>query len=629
MLLTSAPAGDDAAHPPELWGPPQSAAWCAPHPPNKRRTRLAARRAQYSHAPPQLTRQRVPPRRLDVVLNALWGEMLSGVLQRAAPARLQEVLDVYLEARDVVPIPDFVTHARVISLDVGKRCPFGIRAIRVNKPQPGAAADADLVLDVDIEVMSSDADVIIHAMVNDLVAPLLAKVGLRKEDASFIAMHITSSPSATTGASRLAAAAFREAPVVALGLDVAYHSKLGFEKRVPVTALPGVVPMLEILVRTEVAEYAVWPRFFAVDLAPPLLLGIPCAPGRGPAARLGVRVKAVRGLHVPVLLDKLGAPKPALPFALLRWSTGLHHRRTAPAAAPLDATGATSWDGDGACVSGDAFAPFGLEFLSVEIRAPSFGRLGAAQVKAQALTSGETLYSYAGAEADAFGPLPHTVIADTADAYQARTGALLPGRASARGVSCSGERNAMEAWLPLDGQPGAAVLLRVEMDWLRRGDSDGDGFEDAAGLAALPTGGMLSAVALARSAAALAEHSLVVAVVAARGLPPRGDWAVAVGRPGEWRTAQRTRVARGTAPDFDDAFELRSTAEAPVVTLLRVRGIATPGPALQPLAAATLPSTQLRAGDAAAMWLTLEPLPGAQLAGPVEVLLRCTLTPKM
>ena len=571
-----------------------------------------------------------------MVLNALWGDMLSGVLQRAAPARLQEVLDVYLEARDVVPIPDFVTHARVISLDVGKRCPFGIRAVRANKPQPGAAEDADLVLDVDIEVMSSDADVVIHAMVNDLVAPLLAKIGLRKEDDSFIAMHVTDMRLSGTlrvrlqSGARLAAAAFREAPVVALGLDVAYHSKLGFEKRVPVTALPGVVPMLEILVRTEVAEYAVWPRFFAVDLAPPLLLGVPCAPGRGPAARLDVRVKAVRGLHVPTVLDKLGVPKPALPFALLRWSTGLHHCRTAPAAAPLDATGAASWDGDGASGGGDAFAPFGLEFLSVELRAPSYGRLGAAQVKAQALTSGETLFSYAGAEADAFGPLPHTVIADTAEAYQARAGKLLPGRASARGVSCSGHRNAMEAWVPLDDQPGAAVLLRVEMDWQRRGDSDGDGLEDAAGLAALPSGGgMLSAVSLARSAAALSEHTLLVAVVAARGLPPRGDWAVAVGRPGEWRTAQRTRAARGSTPSFDDAFEVRSTAEAPVVTLLRVRGPATPGAALQPLAAATLPATQLRAGDAAAMWLALEPLPGSPPAAPAEVLLRCTLTPKM
>ena len=570
------------------------------------------------------------------MLNSLWGELLSGVLQRAAPSRLQEILDIYMEARDVVPIPDFVTHARVISVDVGKRCPFGIRAVRVANKADDASPDADLVLDVDIEVMSSDADVIIHATVNDLIAPLLGKLGIRKEDESFIAVHITDMRLSGTlrvrlqPGARLAAAAFREAPVVALGLDVAYHCKAGFEKRVPVTALPGVVPMLEILVRTEVAEYAVWPRFFAVDLAPPILLGVPCAPGRGPAARLDVVVKAVRGLRVPLALDKLGAPKQAHPFVTLRWSTGLKHGRTAPAEAPLDAFGATVWAGDSAPGGGDAFAPFGLEFLSVELRAPGFGRLGGAQIKAQALTSGETLFSYAGAEADAFGPLPRTVIADTADAYAARVGRLLPGRASARGVACSGERNAMEAWVPLDGEPGAAVLLRVSMDWLRRGDSDGDGTPDATGMAAIASGGMMSAVARARATAALAEHCLLVAVVAARGLPARGDWAVAVGRPGDWRTAARTRTARGTDPSFDDAFELRSTAETPVVTLLQLRGPATPGAAVTPLAAAPLPATQLRAGDAAAMWLKLEPLPGAGPAGQsVELLLRCSLTQKM
>jgi hypothetical protein len=614
-----------------------------------------------------------------VLLNGLWGDMLSGVLQRLAPSYIQEVLDVYLSARDDVPIPDFITSMRVVSLAVGARCPFGIRAVRVAKPAAPLAGGAagDLVLDIDVEVLSSDADVQIHAMVNDLIAPLLARFDLRKEDASYIAIAVSDFRVSGTlrvrlsPGARVAAAAFREAPSVALGVSVAYHCKLGFEKRVPLSALPGVDKMMQLLVQTEMAEYAVWPRFFALDLAPPALLGLRCAPPRaGAQGRMRVTLRGVRGVgeaqraaaaaeaadataraaaSAAAAAAKAGGgggdaaaaqpaavpPKPIVPFAVMRWSTGLHKQRTGAAAAPLDADGCTHWVpaagaaadvdvGGGESFTGDVFSPFGMEFLSLELRAPGCGRLGAAQMKLQAVATGETLFSFAGAAADAYTVLPRLVIGEPRDAYEARCEALLPGRARAPGVECSAARNVMDAWVPLDGQPGAAVHLRLEMDWLRVDDvaapSGGPG---------APAGGLGAAVSAARGAAAAREHTLHVAVLCARGLPPGGTWAIAVGRVGDWRGAARTRPAKGVAPAWDDAFELRQAAEAPVLTLLKLRGALQPGPAEEPLAAARLPSTQLRAGDAAAMWVKLSPRSGGGGVAGVEVLVRASLCPKL
>ncbi len=608
-----------------------------------------------------------------MLLNGLWADMLSGVLQRLAPQYVQEMLCVYLDARDVVPIPDFITAMRVVSLDVGRRCPFGIRAVRVAQPGAADAASGHLVLDVDVEVLSSDADVTIHALVNDLVAPALARLGLRRQDDSFVAIHVTDVRLRGTlrvrlaPGARLAAVAFRQQPRVDLGLALAYHSKLGFEQRVPLSALPGVAPMMELLVRTEVAEYAVWPRFFAVDLAPPALLGLPLAPPAGAQGRLRVTLLGARGVGLPQLAAATEAadaaaaraaaaaeakggdaaaaaaaapgPKPIVPFAVFRWSTGLHAHRTGPADAPLSADGATQWAAapapaedasaadaaaEGECFSGDLFAPFGLDFLCIELRAPGLGRLGAAQVKLQSVATGETLFSFADAAADAFTALPRVIIGEPRAAYEARCGALLPGRADAPGVECSAALNAMDAWVPLDGQPGAALHLRLEVDWLRGAAPAGG----AGGAGGALLGGLSGAVAKARAASAAQEHTLHVAVVAARGLPGAGTWAVAVGRAGDWQRARRTRPAKGAAPEWDDAFELRQAAEPPVVTLIQLRGALQSGPAETPAAAAALPSTQLRAGDAAAVWLTLQPLPGGA-AAPVEVLLRTSLCVKM
>jgi hypothetical protein len=666
MLLD--PARTAAGAPPSAdWGAPQSAAWCAaPH----------HRCRPKPHATAPLTHACPPLYRLDVLLNGLWGDMLSGVLQRLAPAYIQEVLDIYLSAREDVPVPEFITSMRVVSIAVGARCPFGIRAVRVAKQQapPDGAAAGDLVLDVDVEVLSSDADVQIHAMVNDLIAPLLARLELRKEDDSYIAIQVSDfritgtlrvrlSPGA-----RLAAAAFREAPSVALGVSVAYHCKLGFEKRVPLTALPGVERMMQLLVQTEMAEYAVWPRFFAIDLAPPTLLGLRAAPPRaGAQGRMRVTLRGVRGVgaaqraaaeaeaaeataraaaHAAAAAAKAGvdaadtpavAPRPIVPFAVMRWSTGLHSQRTGAAAAPLDANGCTHWvpaaaDGEhdvggGESFVGDVFSPFGMEFLSLELRAPGCGRLGAAQVKLLAVATGETLFSFAGADADAYTALPRVVIGEPREEYEARCEALLPGRARAPGVECSAARNVCDAWVPLDGQPGAAVHLRVEIDWLRVSDDAAGG--GATGGASTPAGGLGAAVASARVAAAAQEHTLHVAVLAARGLPPGGTWAIAVGRAGNWQGAARTRPANGAQPTWDDAFELRQSAEAPVLTLLKLRGALQPGPAEESLAAARLPSTQLRAGDTAAMWVKLAPSTGGGGLAGVEVLLRAALCPKM
>lgn len=82
-------------------------------------------------------------------------------------------------------------------------------------------------------------------MLNDLVAPLLSKLRLRPLDASYFALNVSDIRFVGTLRLRLSPAArfgfvgFTSPPRVALGISVAYHSKLGFERRMPVTALPG------------------------------------------------------------------------------------------------------------------------------------------------------------------------------------------------------------------------------------------------------------------------------------------------------------------------------------------------------------------------------------------------------
>jgi len=57
----------------ELWGAPQGAAW------------------------------------LDVLLTSLWPDLLAGVVESIGPALADPVLNAYLNARDVVHIPEFIT----------------------------------------------------------------------------------------------------------------------------------------------------------------------------------------------------------------------------------------------------------------------------------------------------------------------------------------------------------------------------------------------------------------------------------------------------------------------------------------------------------------------------------------
>lgn len=95
---------------------------------------------------------------LDVILGALWPDLMRPILSALAPGVVEGVLAAYLEARDIVPVPSFITALKVKSVDAGGRCPFGIRGVRVSPK--GALPDGGLVVDMDIELLSSDMVVI-------------------------------------------------------------------------------------------------------------------------------------------------------------------------------------------------------------------------------------------------------------------------------------------------------------------------------------------------------------------------------------------------------------------------------------------------------------------------------------
>ena len=421
--------------------------------------------------------------RLDVLLNALWPDLLAPLVAEVVPPYAQDVLNAYLSEREVLSIPDFITSLRIATFRFGAHCPYGTRAVRVGRP--GLAANGDCVLELDIETLSSDMDITIHAGLNDLVAPLLEALHLRPEDSSYIAITVSDVRVVGTlrvrlcPGMRIAAAGFTEVPAVTLGLTLAYHNKLGFTRSLPVTALPGVEFTLRKLVQTEIAHYAIWPRFLAVDLVPPVLLGLSSAGDREPHGLLRVTLLQVKGVGLDALA-KAGAeaaasgeghaqPRPVVPYAIIQWGLESNRRRLPPAAEPLDEDGCTHWEGaptaagdfTGVTTDCDVFSVLGLDFFTVTLHAPGYGRLGAAQVKMQTMSTGETLFSFADTASDAYTPLPRVIFGAAQADYQARFDPLLPGRSTAPGVSFGGQLGVMQAWVPLDGQPGAAVHLRL------------------------------------------------------------------------------------------------------------------------------------------------------------------------
>lgn len=615
LLLTSATdETEQQAHPPSAWGPPEGAAW------------------------------------LDVLLGALWRDVLCGLVEHVTPSALQEVLNAYAQERDVVPIPSFITHLVVASFSLGKaHCPVATRAVRACAP--GVAAHGDTVLDVDVEALSSDMNVTLHAVLNDGVAPLLRALGLREEDDSYLAITVTDvrfvgtlrarlSPSA-----RIASCGFTAPPAVSLGLAIAYHSKLGFHRSLPLSALPGVPAMLELLVQAAVAEYALWPRCFCVDLAPPLLLRLPRAGERAPHGELRLTLLEARGLMDATVAPATAAaacapgreaapagplsPATAAPFATVTWGLEMKRLRLDAADAPPGEDGSVTWGGGSGCTrTCDVFAPLGIDFCTLALHVPGRGRVGAAQVKLQTLGTGETLFSWASAQRDEYSNLPCFAFGMAPSLLAARYDGLLPGRSSAPCVVPCLEDGSLEMWVPLDGSPHVELRVRLAMDWRYVAASQPQGA--APRLSSAPATAFSDAVGAAEGQALNRDSILHVSFGHMVGLPSTGMYALSMGRPDNWRASPRTRSIQGGATSFHDALELRVGKESPVVTLLLLRPALHAGHAEEAVASASVPSSQLSRGHAASVWLPLKPTPGlapAQAArfADVRVLLRLSL----
>jgi hypothetical protein len=567
---------------------------------------------------------------LDVLLDALWPNLLGPLVKELLPPYAQDVLNAYLSDRDVLNIPPFITSLRIATFGLGDVCPYGTRAVRASRP--GIAANGDCVLEMDIETLASDMDVTIHAGLNDLVAPLLEFMNVRPDDSSYIAIKVSDIRVVGTmrvrlcPGMRIAAAGFTDVPNIALGLTIAYHNKLGFTRAVPITALPGVEPTLRKLIQMEIAQYAVWPRFVAVDLVPPVLLGLPSAGDRAAHGLLKVTLLEVRGVGLDALAkaradaDAAAAAaaeahmqhdvphppaRPVIPYAVVQWGLESNRQRTPPAAQPLDEDGCSHWGDGGYTMDCDMFSVLGLDFCTITLIAPGFGHLGAAQVKLQTMSTGETMFSYADAAADAFTTLPAVAFGASKEEYQSRFDALLPGRSTAAGVSFGGSLGVMQAWVPLDGQPGAAMHVRLDMDWRRQKAAASD--EGARPF----IGGINTLIGSAQAQQATTQLTLHVSLAEVRGLPRFGTYILVISRAGDWRSGFRSQPIKGSNPVVNDAFELQYSRDVPTVTLVYLRPPLLPGLPEVPLANAALPSTQLSPGVAASMLLKLTPLPGA------------------
>jgi len=597
------------------------------------------------------------------------------------------VLGAYLtEGREVLHIPDFITSLEISKFDLGKQSPFSIRSVHVARqgeastgdcvldmqsarPAPGACCIAGarhrpltrLLLLFSVELLSSDLGIQIDAGINDLVAPLLEQFKLRQTDASYIAIRV--SDIAFSGTLRLrlspgvrvAFAGFAAEPRCHLGLELAYHSKLGFERVLPLSALPRVTEILHMVVVKQIAEYALWPRFFAVDLSPPLLLGLNPASrhsSRGPTGRLRVTLYEARGLH------ELLAPRgdggaagsraaAATTTTTLRAviTTGLEmktHRWDA-SGAPLQATrvdasaGTALWggaEGRGVSLDCDIFSPLGIDFCTLALRCQGAPPLSA-QVKVQTMLGGGgvSMYSHASGAADAYGTLPTVVFGVPRAQFDATYTPLLPGRVEAQhlGFSPENDPGALVGWVPLDGCAGAAVRVRLHMDWryavpgaTLAPASAGCGSPGSSprGNAACRTGDRLSVAAQAISLfSASLVHSAMVArpiymhvqCAALRGgaLRRRADYTLTLGRSGAWASSAATHPFHATKPFCANALEVlqQPGGEQPVLTLVERRAAGACGALGRPtaVAEALLPISILSPGQAAHWWLDMHP----------------------
>jgi hypothetical protein len=391
LLLTrksAVPTREGAFHHSKLWSSPQAAAW------------------------------------LDVLLSSLWPELLSSLVAALAPLVVNRVLNAYREAY----IPSaLVSSLTLAKLGLGSRSPFSIRAVHVAKE--GAACDGELVLDLEMECLSSELDVQINGSLNDGISPLLRVFGLRKTDDSFLAFKVSDMSFVGTlrlrlsPSSRLAFVGFVGEPKVDLGISLAYHSKLGFERNLPLSALPHVGSFLTSVTSLALKTYASWPRFFAIDCAPSMLFGLPQVSAREAYGRLRITVLRVTGLPADV-------PKKLRVVV----TTGLEMKtaRTAPFDSFDTDEGVATWAKPGAAggqIDADIFSPLGIDFATFAIQLNSGSLSG--QLKLQTMGSGDTLFSFATASKDAFSALPCCVVSATKAAYEERFGTILPGRAAA------------------------------------------------------------------------------------------------------------------------------------------------------------------------------------------------------
>lgn len=177
------------------------------------------------------------------------------------------------------------------------------------------------------------------------------------------------------------------------------------------------------------------------------------------------------------LLEARGLPQTAagpsaLPFARFRWGL-IYRRRGAAAAAPIQydessGLGHASWITDagrnGAPPVGDTFEGtmlLSVEMLTVTICLPGVGAIGSCQVKQFLMGTGETVFYFSSGASDAFTALPSFLVAERKESLGRHWGSKLAGRLSHVGVT--GENGVMDAWVPMDGLPGAAVRLRLHV----------------------------------------------------------------------------------------------------------------------------------------------------------------------
>lgn len=225
---------------------------------------------------------------------------------------------------------------------------------------------------------------------------------------------------------------FQEAPTIKLGMQGVFKSKLGFEQKVPMSALPGVVDLFQLLAKgqfshqrnanrcttsksaliscniphpaaertrlfaapltrccpippaplsAEIEEYATWPRFLALDMCPPLILGVPTFP-TPPRGRLVVTLLEARGLPAT------SASASAQPYARYRW--GLIYRKkgghsTGPVKYDIAGqNGYASW-GEGDTFEGTML--LSIEMITVTICMPGVGAIGSCQACGGCLTT--------------------------------------------------------------------------------------------------------------------------------------------------------------------------------------------------------------------------------------------------